>query len=217
MSRQSGLASQSALSNAGLAGLAGLAVLAEARWPEPGDAEPPGVPGFVLSPFNPLVAVVAERCLRRVHGEPPVPPEAGRALATVVVSASGDAVSARHVARTVDAGGRVGPLFFFQSVPNSIAGHLAGRWGLAGPVVCLCPTGDPLADGLAQAGLLIGDGDADSALVVLAEQEGSDGGAGRAAAVLVQGGERAPRDTLSQGWRPALSAQPQEISGGPEQ
>jgi 3-oxoacyl-(acyl-carrier-protein) synthase len=93
-------------------------------------------------------------------------------------------VSAEHVARTVDAGGRILPLFFFQSVPNSIAGHVAARWGLAGPVVCLCPTGDPKTDGLAEASLLIEDGDADHALVVLVEQSEVD----ESSAVLVAGG-----------------------------
>ena len=34
-------------------------------------------------------------------------------------------------------GDRVGPLLFFQSVPNAVAGHVAARWGLTGPVVCL--------------------------------------------------------------------------------
>jgi 3-oxoacyl-(acyl-carrier-protein) synthase len=165
-----------------------LTIVSEARWPEPDDRDVPQVPGFVLSSFNPLVAEVVERCLRRYHGEPPLPPNVGVATAIVMVSASGDAVSANHVARTVDAGHRVGPLFFFQSVPNSIAGHVAARWGLGGPVVCLCPTGDPMADGLAQAASLIEDGDAAAALVVLIEQSGMDGERTDAAAVLVNGG-----------------------------
>ena len=159
-------------------------VLARARWPEAQDRNLPQVPGFVLSSFNPLVAAAADRCLRRRFGDPPVPADVGERTAVIVVSGSGDAVSAEHVARAVDAGARVGPLFFFQSVPNSIAGHLAARWGLAGPVVCLCPTGDPMADGLAEAGLLIEDGDADRALVVLVEQSEVD----ESSAVLVAEG-----------------------------
>jgi hypothetical protein len=52
--------------------------------------------------------------------------------------------------------------------------------------VCLCPTGDPRADGLAQAAALIEDGDASAALIVLVEQESQvDGGPAGAAAVLV--------------------------------
>jgi hypothetical protein len=163
-----------------------LTVVSQASWPEPDDRELPPVPGFILSSFNPLVAEVADRCLRRHYGEPPLIPERGGAVAMIIVSASGDAVSADHVARTVDAGSRVGPLFFFQSVPNAIAGHVAARWGLGGPVVCLCPTGDPRANGLAQAAALIEDGDASAALVVLVEQESQvDGGPAGAAAVLV--------------------------------
>jgi 3-oxoacyl-(acyl-carrier-protein) synthase len=170
--------------------IADLSVLAEARWPEPEDREPPQLPGYVLSSFNPLVAEAADRCLRRFHGEPPLGPNACGTTAMIVVTASGDTVSANHVARTVDAGGRIGPLFFFQSVPNSIAGHVAARWGLGGPVVCLCPTGDPMSEGLSTAALLIEDGDADAALVVLVEQSGVDGERSSAAAVLVSGGSK---------------------------
>lgn len=165
-----------------------LTVVSRARWPEADDRELPQLPGYVLSSFSPLVAEVAERCLRDAYGTPPAP--AGSTTAVVVVSASGDAMSAAHVAAVVDAGGRVGPLQFFQSVPNSVIGHVAARWGLDGPVVCVCPVGDPQADGLAQAELLIDDGDATAALVVLVEQSGADGARIAASAVLVDEGAR---------------------------
>lgn len=161
-----------------------LTVLSRAEWPGQGDRETPRIPGFVLSSFSPLVAEAADRCLRQVYRTPPAPCGAGRSTAIIVVSASGDMVSARHVARTVDSGGRVEPLFFFQCVPNSIAGHIAARWGLGGPVVCLCPTGDPLTDGLDQAALLIDDGDATAAVIVLVEQSAADGVPATATAVL---------------------------------
>lgn len=163
------------------------AVLAEARWPEPGDGPPPPLPGFVHSPFPPLVAAVADRCLTRRYGDRPAPP--GTTCAVVLVSAAGDRPSAAHVRDTVTAGGRVGPLFFFQSVPNSVAGHVAARWGLDGPVVCLSPTGDPLAAGRAEADLLLYDGDADEALLVGIE-EAPDGTPTGAVAVLLGGGTR---------------------------
>jgi 3-oxoacyl-(acyl-carrier-protein) synthase len=136
--------------------------LAEARWPEPGDpADPPPLAGFIVSPFSPLVAAVAERCLRRVsENRPP-------RTAIVIASPLGDLDSAVHVAGAVDHRTRVGPLLFYQSVPNAVAGHVAARWGLAGPVVCTSPVGDPLADGLATADLLFDDGDCDEALVVV--------------------------------------------------
>ncbi|GAB3936208.1 hypothetical protein GCM10027614_12340 [Micromonospora vulcania] len=127
-----------------------------------------GVAGFVHSGFAPTVVAVAERCLRRRYRAAPVPTDVRTAV--VLVSASGDRASAEQVRATVDAGGRVGPLFFFQSVPNSVAGHLAARWGLRGPVVCLSPTGDPRADGIAEADLLLYDGDADEVLLILIEQ-----------------------------------------------
>jgi 3-oxoacyl-(acyl-carrier-protein) synthase len=134
---------------------------------------PPPVPGFVVSSFSPLVAAAADSCLTARHGSPPAADDIGERTAVVVVSGSGDARMAEHVAHAVDDGTRIGPLMFFQAVPNSVAGHVAARWGLRGPVVCLCPTGDPKADGLAQARLLVDDGDADEVLVVLVEQTGA--------------------------------------------
>jgi hypothetical protein len=38
-------------------------------------------------------------------------------------------------------------------------------------VVCLSPTGDPLADGLAEAALLIADEDLDAVLLIVVEQD----------------------------------------------
>ncbi|RGC67584.1 hypothetical protein C5N14_17545 [Micromonospora sp. MW-13] len=180
---------------------AGLRVLAQARWPEPGDGAPPALPGFVHSAFSPVVAAVADRCLTRRHGERPAPEPVGVRTAVVLVSAAGDRASAEQVHATVAAGGRPGPLFFFQSVPNSVAGHVAARWGLGGPVVCVAPTGDPLAEGTAEAELLCHDGDADETLLIMIEQAADDAGAGvragepggapgtRAVAVLLGGGD----------------------------
>ncbi len=165
-----------------------LPVLVEVGWPR--GEEPPQVPGFVVSSFSPLVAELARRCLAERHGDAPVPADVGRRTALVLVTGSGDAASAVHVAHAVDTGARVGPLLFFQSVPNSIAGHVAAHWGLGGPVLCLCPTGDPRADGLAQARLLVDDGDADEVLVVLVEQTAGDTGAGiEGSAFLASKGE----------------------------
>ncbi|MFJ6194576.1 beta-ketoacyl synthase chain length factor [Micromonospora sp. NPDC092111] len=166
------------------AGHGAIRVLAQARWPETGDSAPPPLPGFVHSPFAPLVAAVAGRCLER--RERPAP--AGTRCAVLLVSAAGDRPSADHVRAAVAAGGRIGPLFFFQSVPNSVAGHVAARWGLDGPVVCLSPTGDPRADATAEAELLLHDGDADEALLVLIE-EAPDGTPTGAVAVLLGGGD----------------------------
>lgn len=149
-------------------GAAGLRVLATAEWPA--DAAPPRLAGFVHSEFNPLVAAVAGRCLEAAPG-----PEPDTAL--VLVSDVGDVDSAAHVARAVDQGARVGPLFFFQSVPNAVLGHIAARWGLTGPVSCLCDT----AAGLDAARGLVADGDARRVLLI-------DVSGGTATAVLLSGG-----------------------------
>jgi hypothetical protein len=83
----------------------------------------------------------------------------------------------------VDLGQRVGPLLFFQSVPNAVAGYLAARWGLTGPIVCV----GGLDAGLDIAALLIQDADADDALVVQVDLGTTDDDRDRAAAILVTG------------------------------
>lgn len=177
----------------GLAGLraaaasAGLTVLSSAAWPAAGagpQAGPgtgdavPQLAGFIESSFSPLLAQVAGQALRgRPAGQPP-----GTVTAIVMVSALGDVTTAVAVAAAVDAGRRVSPLLFFQSVPNAVAGYLAAKWQLTGPVVCVTGTGA----GLEVAALLLGDGDADEALVVRVDL--AEGGSGdRAAAILVTG------------------------------
>ncbi|WP_173084109.1 beta-ketoacyl synthase chain length factor [Phytohabitans rumicis] len=161
--------------------LAGVAVRSRAQWPEPGDTGRPGqVPGFVASSFGPLVAEVAERCLR---GWPTN--DTHTRTAVVLASVRGDLGTATAVAEAVDAGRRVTPLFFFQSVPNSILGHIAARWRLTGPLVCLSPIGDPLAEAAAVAAGLFDDGDADEALLIVADQGSAYGGDDTATALLV--------------------------------
>jgi hypothetical protein len=163
---------------------AGLTVLAAAQWPEPGDEEPPRLAGFVHSTFSPLVAGAAARCLQR-RPESAFPAALGNestpVTAIVLVSPLGDADSAAHVGAAVDAGTRVGPLFFFQSVPNAVLGHVAARWRLTGPVVCV----GGADSGLEIARDLLADGDADEVLVI--EQPHHDA----AAAVLVVDGGHA--------------------------
>jgi acyl-CoA synthetase (NDP forming) len=77
----------------------------------------------------------------------------------------------------------VSPLQFFQSVPNAVAGYLAARWQLTGPVVCVSEA----QAGLDVAALLIDDADADEALVVRIDLAVTDGDQDRAAAILVTG------------------------------
>jgi 3-oxoacyl-(acyl-carrier-protein) synthase len=105
----------------------------------------------------------------------------------VLVSRSGDLASATHVRESVAEGKRIGPLHFFQSVPNSVAGYVAARFGLRGPVVCVSPPDDPHRAGLDEAALLLADGEADQVLIVLVEQAKTGD---TAVALLVSGGEQ---------------------------
>ncbi|GLW89347.1 hypothetical protein [Actinokineospora globicatena] len=158
-------------------------VVAGASWPESDVDTVTPVTGFVVSTFNPLVAEVANRCLSGYDGE--IVPER---TAIVLASVNGDVTSVDAVAEAVATGARVAPLLFFQSNPNAVLGHIAARWGLAGPVVCTSPTGDPMADAVVCAELLFAAGEADAALVITAEVAG---GSDRAEAVLVMARERA--------------------------
>lgn len=161
---------------------------AEARWPVSEEDSVPALAGFVMSDFSPLAAEVARRCLEQVTVSP--------RTAVIIVSATGDLETAAAIAKAVDAGQRPGPLLFYQAVPNAIAGYLAARYGLTGPVVCLGPQGlrstdgpdgAGLAEGLALASLIVRDGDADEALIISIEQKMVTGEKDRATAQLVKG------------------------------
>jgi 3-oxoacyl-(acyl-carrier-protein) synthase len=143
-----------------------LTVLSEYRWPPGHPAELPALPGYVLSSFSPLVAAAAEGCLAGAA----LSAAARERIAVLLVSAGNDVVSAAHVRDRVAAGRRVGPLLFFQAAPNSIVGQVSGQWGLGGPVVCISPVSDAFAEAMAEAKLLLDDGDADAVLLILIEQ-----------------------------------------------
>ena len=70
---------------------------------------------------------------------------------------------------------------FFQSVPNAIAGYVAARWHLTGPVVCV----SGITAGLQVAALLIDDGDATEALVVRVDLAVTNGDRDHGAAILL--------------------------------
>jgi len=153
-----------------------LVVLARAQWPAQPPAALPAVPGFVVSSFSPLTAHLAELCLLRYFGRPPADPVRGRATAVVLASTTGDVATAAAVARAVDNGRPVPPLLFYQSNPNAVVGHIAARWGLEGPVTCTIPARRGLADAMDSADLLIEGGEAEAALVILADQGRPGGG-----------------------------------------
>jgi len=162
------------------AAAAGLAVSAAASWPGTGaDNEVKPLAGFIWSSFSPLLAEVADRVLRG-RGGPPAP---GRVTAVVIVSALGDVTTATRVAEAVDAGQRVSPLLFFQAVPNAVVGHLAARWGLTGPVVCVGGIGT----GLEVAATLIEDADCDEVLIARVDIAVTGDDRDRGAAILVTG------------------------------
>jgi len=163
------------------AAAAGLTVLSSASWQEEEDDEVTPLAGFIDSNFSPLVAEVAGRALRNRAGRLAQPQAAAGLTAIVLVTALGDITSATRVATVVDAGTRVPPLQFFQCVPNAVAGYLAAKWHLAGPVACVSGT----SAGLDVAALLIDDGDADDVLVVRADLAADAGQRDRAAAMLV--------------------------------
>lgn len=153
-------------------------MLARSQWPSGPQAALPPIPGFIISSFSPLAAELAQRCLRQHFGDPPADAERGRRTAIVLASTTGDIATATAIAAAVDQGRAVPPLLFYQSNPNAVAGHIAARWGLAGPVVCTIPAARGLDDAIASAALLIEGSEADAALVVLADQGGPDGDRG---------------------------------------
>ncbi|MDQ1738731.1 MAG: hypothetical protein QOE53_383 [Pseudonocardiales bacterium] len=170
-------------------------ILSEYRWPTGQDDPLPALPGYVVSSFSPLVAAAADGCLTAHYAEPSASATSRQRTAVLVVSRGNDVVSAAHVRDKVARGRRVGPLFFFQSAPNSVIGQVTSHWGLGGPVVSISPVGDPLADGTAEAALLLADGDADEVLLILVEQ-----GAGPADAP--EAGDHAHALLLSRGQAP---------------
>jgi hypothetical protein len=164
---------------------AGLVTLTRAQWPETLDDMLPGIPGFVVSSFSPLVAELARRCLSRYFGTAPADPARGERTAVLVASATGDLGTAAAIAQAVDEGRRVPPLLFFQSNPNAVVGYLTARWGLAGPVVCTIAAGDAITDAQQCAAQLIVDGDADAALIIVADQARAAGERDHGEALLV--------------------------------
>ena len=167
-------------------------VLAKAEWPS-GVSDTvenlPQIAGFVMSDFNPLVAEIAERCLRAHYGAAPADPVRGASTGVVLASVRGDVMTVDAVHSALRDGRRVPPLLFFQSNPNAVVGHITARWGLHGPVVCTSPVGDPLADGMLAAALLIEDGAATEVLVIAADLPENENDREYAVALLVAGGE----------------------------
>jgi 3-oxoacyl-(acyl-carrier-protein) synthase len=181
--------------------------LAEARCAlDRAGEELPQIAGFVESAFSPLVAALADMCLSGFYETPPAPPAEGERTAIVLTSATGDLATAAAVAAAVEAGRRVAPLLFYQSTPTAVAGYVAARWGLSGPVVCTMPgrfepgtamdaSSRTLAEAREAGEILIGDGDADAALVIAANAYLD--GAACGAAELIGPPSWSPRSTAA--------------------
>jgi hypothetical protein len=183
-------------------------VLARAHFPAAEGDTLPQIAGFVQSSFSPLVAEVADRCLRARHGEPPAVPEHAGSTALVLASARGDTTTNETAQDTAGAGGRVPPLLFFQSNPNAVLGWVAARWQLDGPVLSIAPAGDLMADAQHVAGLLMADGEAAEVLVIVAELDPD-----RAEAVLL--GSHRKADLILPDTDP-VTTRPEVVPARPE-
>jgi hypothetical protein len=129
-----------------------LAVLGAARFEAGDEPRPPRVPNFVESEFNPLVDLVVGRVLADL--------DAGYQGSTglVLISTYGDTTTADIAGRRVAAGKRQSAMLFFQSIPNSILGHLGVTYGFTGPLTCLSARTMLLSTALAAAELALEDG-----------------------------------------------------------
>jgi len=168
-----------------------LTVLARASWSAETDERPPNLPGFTASPFAPIIAHVADLCLREHHQEPPVPPERAESTAMVLVSQLGDMATEAAVVESVDKATKASPLLFFQSVPSAVLGVVSARWNIGGAVISISPAGDPLTEAMDLAQLLIEDGSAREVLLVLVELAVREGMPDHAEALLVRAEELA--------------------------
>jgi hypothetical protein len=123
-------------------------------YPDPPVPAPPlePVPKFVESSFNPLISFAVRGALS-VTGEPPAA-DTGMVLA----SSFGDTVTADTASRRLAAGRPVNPLLFYQSIPNSILGHLGCELAMTGPIICFSAASRLLSEGLAVAESVLAEG-----------------------------------------------------------
>jgi hypothetical protein len=133
---------------------------------EPSPELPP-LPGFVESVFSPLAFEVSRRCLSAC-------PVDGPRTAVVLASLMGDTTTADLASRRLVAGRVHNPLLFMQATANSVLGYLSREFGITGQQLSLSTLGDPLAESLAVADVLLDEPDLDRVLVVGVELAGGD-------------------------------------------
>jgi 3-oxoacyl-(acyl-carrier-protein) synthase len=158
-------------------GLEHVRIIARADWPVA--EQPPAQPGFIHSDFSPLATAAADRVLPGLASTEDVGPD----TAVILVSRYGDVPTNTAIARAVDEDRAVAPLLFFQSVPNAVAGHIAKRRQLTGPVYCLAADDEPEREAIEQAELLFASGAARNALLLIVESAAA--GEARATALIV--------------------------------
>ncbi|MBD0743123.1 beta-ketoacyl synthase chain length factor [Streptomyces sp. CBMA152] len=139
---------------------------AAAGLPGAAPAELPGVPGFVLSRFNPLIADVVVGCLGEPGSDGDLTAGAGASTAVVLATTYGDTTTSDVATQRLVAGQVHSPLLFFQSVTTSILGHLTKRYGVTGPLSCLSTGSEPALAALEFADVLLDDEDMSQVLVV---------------------------------------------------
>lgn len=134
-----------------------------------GDGVAPRLPGFVASPFAPLVYDAVRRCLGAPDSaDSPVAHRGGR-TAIVLGSLAGDAVTADLAGEKVARGGVAEPVLFHQTVSTAVLGVIARDYRITGPVTCVSAVGDTGAALLDSAALLLEAQEADQVLAVLVE------------------------------------------------
>ena len=125
------------------------------------------VPGFVESPFNPLIHDVARRCLTERPGD-------GTRTALLVGSTVGDSGTTDLASRLLISGQVSNPLLFMQATANAILGYVSKEFGITGPLIAMSALTDLGSALLDTAHVLLDDEELDRVLVVGVELAGSD-------------------------------------------
>ncbi|GGP84035.1 beta-ketoacyl synthase N-terminal-like domain-containing protein [Streptomyces melanogenes] len=134
-----------------------------------GDGKAPRLPGFVASPFAPLVYDAVRRCLGAPDSEDSPVAHRGERTAIVLGSLAGDAVTADLAGEKVACGGVAEPVLFHQTVTTAVLGVIARDYRITGPVTCVSAVRDTGAALLDSAALLLEAQEAEQVLAVLVE------------------------------------------------
>jgi len=120
----------------------------------------PSVTGFIESNFN----LAVSHAVNQVKAQ--LPPSDGERTGFVLASAYGDVTTADVASQRLAKGRVHNPLLFYQSIPNSILGHLSRVEGFTGPMTCFSAGSLLLTHALVMAELALAEGSADRMLIV---------------------------------------------------